>query len=183
MLFRSVCRELLARGADPNGRNGGPLRSAAGGNPQMVRMLIEKGARIDVRDNEGNTPLLVAMNSARLWPRDPAPAIESALALVAAGADVRAENAAGRTVLTVGLREWKYVREIFSMAPGSERREELSKLEKHYDNSIATIRALLATGKVDIHMRNKAGETVLAYAVREKMTRVAAYLRQAGARY
>jgi ankyrin repeat protein len=178
-----VCRELLARGADPNGRNGGPLRSAAGGNPQMVRMLIEKGARIDVRDNEGNTPLLVAMNSARLWPRDPAPAIESALALVAAGADVRAENAAGRTVLTVGLSEWRYVRELFRMRPGRERREELSKLEKHYDNSIATIRALLATGKVDIHMRNKAGETVLAYAVREKMTRVAEYLRQAGARY
>jgi hypothetical protein len=83
---------------------------------------------------------------------------------VSAGADVRAENAAGRTVLTVGLSEWQHVRGIFNMKPGSERREELSKLEKHYDNSIATIRALLATGKVDIHMRNKAGETVLAYA-------------------
>ncbi len=178
-----LCRDLLARGADPNGRNGGPLRTAAEGNPQLVRLLLEKGARIEERDTGGNTPLLVALNSARLWPHDPAPAIESALALMAAGADLRAENAAGRTVLTVGLPEWRTVQQISRMAPGSERTQQLSGIEKQYDNSIATFRALLATGKVDIHMRNKAGETVLAYAVREKMNRVAAYLRQAGARY
>ena len=56
----------------------------------MVRFLLEAGAAVDARDNDGKTPLMVAALAGHK---------EIAEILVAAGADIDAKNSFGWTPL------------------------------------------------------------------------------------
>jgi len=86
---------IINRGADVNGQDNvlgwAPLHVAARGcHPDVARLLIEKGARPDPRDAEGNTPLAVAVDSN----------CEACLKLLAdKGADINNKNASGDTPL------------------------------------------------------------------------------------
>ena len=58
---------------------------------EIIRLLVEKGADIEARDGEGNSPLRRTIS----WPKNP----EVAKLLVELGADVNAEDSHGNTVL------------------------------------------------------------------------------------
>lgn len=64
--FLGVTRQLLAGGADVNARDdvfrAAPLHTAARrGNAYLVRLLLDYGAHVDVRNQEGRTPLHLAV--------------------------------------------------------------------------------------------------------------------------
>ena len=61
-----MATELLQRGADPNKRKGSsgstPLHLAIlEKNLNLVKMLLEKGAHLETKDDYGSTPLLTAV--------------------------------------------------------------------------------------------------------------------------
>ena len=61
---KKIALALIAGGADVNQKveSDAPLRVAAGcGNVEIVEALLAKGAQVDVKDDGGHTPLLVAM--------------------------------------------------------------------------------------------------------------------------
>jgi ankyrin repeat protein len=69
---------------------------AINGNLQIAAILIKAGARIDVRDNLGNTPLIYAADHDRL---------EMAKLLMDVGAQVDAENKNGMTPLMIAAKD------------------------------------------------------------------------------
>jgi uncharacterized protein len=69
---------------------------AINGNLQIAAILIKAGARIDVRDNLGNTPLIYAADHDHL---------EMAKLLMDVGAQVDAENKNGMTPLMIAAKD------------------------------------------------------------------------------
>lgn len=93
---------LLAFGADVNqvnpAHNSVPLHAAAAGNqPEIVRLLLDHGALLDVHCSwkTAGTPLHVAVSSG---------AVESARALLDGGADPDSQTEGGQTPLMVAIR-------------------------------------------------------------------------------
>ncbi|KAA0173677.1 hypothetical protein FNF27_04827 [Cafeteria roenbergensis] len=97
-------RMLLSTGLNPNGRSGtllrAPLHSAAeAGQPEVVSVLLQSGAVVDVVDANGWTPLAVAV-LAGTTPSAASPGhMECARRLLAAGASVGATTSMRRTAL------------------------------------------------------------------------------------
>ena len=60
-----------------------------------VGFLIQKGARVDLKDNQGNTPLMVAARIGNL---------EAARLLLAKGAQLNASNSTGETPLIMAVQ-------------------------------------------------------------------------------
>jgi ankyrin repeat protein len=103
-----MAAQFLKRGADPNAATKAPGGGANGpsglggltalgmavpyGSPELVRTLLDGGARADVRDNRGLTPLMLAVASEN---QDP----EVVRMLLAAGADPAVKSEAGETAL------------------------------------------------------------------------------------
>jgi ankyrin repeat protein len=76
--------------------------------PVMTEALVKRGANVNIRDSEGETPLLMAV-------RYSSAAVVTAL--INAGADVNAKNKKGQTVLTIAemSRENMWQRDIVMM--------------------------------------------------------------------
>ena len=71
------------------------------GNPALP-LLLEKGAEVDARDDEGNTALLYgARFFVRAWPR------RNGWALLGNGADVNAANRKGDTALILAATQFE----------------------------------------------------------------------------
>jgi len=107
--FTPLALLLIERGADVNiqtGDTGGGQRqvsalmeAAREGLPEVVSALLAKGARVDWRNEQGNTALLEAADSTRTNPNP-----EVARLLLAAGGDVNGRNADQRTALMLAAR-------------------------------------------------------------------------------
>ncbi|MBD3398136.1 hypothetical protein GF413_03640 [Candidatus Micrarchaeota archaeon] len=96
----AVVKELLAEGADVNGRNLLQQRAlpcaAANGNIEVVRLLLEKGAYIEATDQDCLTPLMNACERGHL---------EIVRLLLDKGADINAQTKAGSTALRKAVNE------------------------------------------------------------------------------
>jgi uncharacterized protein len=94
-------RTLISSGnnvnqAEEDSQRTGLHNSAINGNLQIAAILIKAGARIDVRDNLGNTPLIYAADHDHL---------EMAKLLMDVGAQVDAENKNGMTPLMIAAKD------------------------------------------------------------------------------
>jgi len=92
---------LLAWGADPNTRDGhgvSPLSTAIGNRDiEIIKMLLNRGARVNDQDQAGRTPLMgAAMQYGSL---------EVVHLLLEAGAEVNARDSKGTTALMWAVRE------------------------------------------------------------------------------
>jgi uncharacterized protein len=91
-----IVKLLLEAGADPNnlGNGGSPpiVDAAASGDAVSVAYLLDHGAKIDARNEKGDSALIIA-----LWNTHP----EVANLLVARGADVRKPRGDGVTILSL----------------------------------------------------------------------------------
>ena len=88
-----VAQYFLDMGVDVNAV--GPaqrtaLESAAFCSPEFIKMMIDKGAKVNAKSNDGSTPLMAAARSGRL---------ETVRLLLDKGADVNAANRQGQTAL------------------------------------------------------------------------------------
>jgi ankyrin repeat protein len=83
---------LLAHGADPNLPDGSGMTPAFEATAGVLRMLVKAGARVNVRDSRGFTPLHLQARYGE------ASAVE---VLLQNGADVNARDARGRTPIEV----------------------------------------------------------------------------------
>ena len=93
LYFKNRHHLLLDAGADPNAANdfaATPLMWCTG-DAVKVRLLLSKGARVNVRSKLGRTPLLVAAAYDG--------ATEAARLLIEKGADVNARDESGMSVL------------------------------------------------------------------------------------
>ena len=114
-------RFLLEHGADAKAKTGSgytALHAASfEGNPATAKLLLDAGAPVNVADERGLTPLMMAANS-RTKNR------EVVRMLLDRGADTEAKDGSGRTAA-----EWAAIgarREVMSMLPGSEPADVLS---------------------------------------------------------
>ncbi|MEJ2719372.1 MAG: ankyrin repeat domain-containing protein, partial [Deltaproteobacteria bacterium] len=89
---RDVVKLLLKRGACIGCGNVPLIWSARGGNPQVVRLLLDSGAPVDQRDSRGYTALTWA--SAMGW-------AATADLLLERGADIDARSESGQTALHI----------------------------------------------------------------------------------
>ncbi|GKT64812.1 ankyrin repeat protein [Colletotrichum tofieldiae] len=92
---------LITAGADPNrisSEGSTPLHACifAHDRPDIVEELVLRGADIDIRDGDGNTPLLASINEGRR---------KCALYLITLGADVTLTNTVGYSVLHAAATE------------------------------------------------------------------------------
>lgn len=104
-------------------------------NTDIARLLLSKGANIDVKNASGNTPLLMAVNSGKL------PMIRF---LIESGANLDIRNKQGETALLRALR--------------SEGGDSTSELD---------ISELLVAAGANVTIADKKGETPLMHAVKE----------------
>eukprot|EP00884_Botryococcus_braunii_P011738 jgi/Botrbrau1/20565/Bobra.145_2s0112.1 len=117
-----LLRLLLKAGADVNARDKNtastPLhRACSAGQAQAVRLLVEEGhAKVDALDKRRQTPLMVAVDCGQRAP---------ALILVAAGANVEAEDEMGETPLSAAAKHTGLRETIVSLAKNEVELDEL----------------------------------------------------------
>ena len=177
---------LLGQGANPNARQpkkeGGftaLMLAGIGGNPDIVRALLDKGAAVNAKDEFGGTALLHSLGKGKGH-------VEVVRLLLEKGADPEAAPedvasplagaaAAGDTEIVLLLLEHK-------ADPNSEDEEQGTPLlyaaEAGY---VDIVRALLAKG-ADVTHQNADGKTALMLAQEKKHPEVVAVLRAAGAK-
>ena len=110
-----VIERYVADGADidakePAGGSSPLIVAAVYGQADTVRLLLDKGASLDVRNNDGATPLHVAAFFAHP---------DAVVALLEQGADTTATNGFGQTPLQTIEAEWSAdIAGVYSMIAG-----------------------------------------------------------------
>lgn len=92
-------RRYLKSGIDINqpipGEQGYPMHFAVNSSVEMIQLLIEHGADVNVKDEKGKTPLHITAVT---------PSVEKMQLLIEHGADVNAVDANGKTPLDYALQ-------------------------------------------------------------------------------
>jgi len=138
----AIVKLLLERGADVHvADDAAVLRAARRGDPEILRMLLAKGALVNVRDTdrEGDTVLMASASGA---------SVEKVGMLLAAGADLKATNNDGETALMKAVRLEHFVKP---------------------EQRIPIIELLIKKG-ADVNGRDKNGTTPLLHSVTQYMS-------------
>ena len=174
---------LLDRGADPNeaGNFNRPVlhRAATRGNPEMVQLLIDRGARVGATDGEGNTALDDALRYSR--GRGTAAVVDL---LLQRGAD---RDKVGPDFWSRTATQWlriepvKRVREWLQRVPGMDQQVPDRFLEAATSNPDPAVAALLLDRGADPNAKGINGHTALHWAAAREDLDVAQVLIDRGA--
>lgn len=177
-------RALLAAGAPANGTEGAdgigrrPLLDAvSAGDREVARLLLERGAHVDVKGPEGRTPLGIAALRGH---------VHMVRLLLQAGADIDARGDNGNTPLldAVQLDRLGVVRVLLAFQPDLRRpnREGLPAVAlAAREGHTATLAALLDHG-ADMDIVDRSGHPALFWAVARKQRATVALLVERGAK-
>lgn len=137
-----IAKLLIARGADVHANNEAAVFAAAKhADPEVLRLLLAKGARVDGRDkeNDNNTVLMEAASGTSVWKVE---------MLLAAGVDIKATNDEGQTALMMAASLDHRVRPA---------------------DRLPMLDLLLKRGS-EINAKDKSGKTALLYSVTQYMS-------------
>lgn len=149
----------------------------------IVELLLEAGADPRIRDERGETPLMLAARVNPRWSTDPTPVI---VALVRAGADPNAANAVGQTALVAPEADAvKVVRALIEAGADVNHRDAEGRTPLIHFASIAygqlgMITALIDAG-ADVEMRDAQGRSAIDVADEQGAKKVVKRLQAAGA--
>lgn len=149
--------------------------AAENGNVEAINVLLEAGADVNARNEDGGTPLHSAAA------RGHAKAVKR---LLKEGADVNAKNKSGVTPLHVGARKYPYLAMVLLEAGADvHAKDEAGGTPLHhaaYFGRVKIARVLLKAG-ADVHAKDEAGRTALHWAALGGHADVAGALLKAGA--
>jgi len=157
-----LVKELLKKGADVNARmpdapeTGTALNCAASyGHVEIVRALIHKGARLEEKDGQENTPLISAAQ---------VPSLEIVQLLLEKGANPNAKNEDGNTALILAGTNKDVVELLIKYgadldAKNNEGLTALMTVATTYDG--AEIARVLIDNGADLDAKNEQGQTAL----------------------
>src|SRR5688500_12035399 len=159
------------------------------GNPQLVQLLLDRGARVNVQHRSGNTPLIMSADPSFMEmnakPGGPPPILSSEVMslLLAKGADPNAVGQYGRTALMAASSVAK-VKLLLARGAQVNVRDEsgataLTSAVERAD--VEVVDALLKAGAEGLNAQNEDGETLLMRAVRSGKTDLARLLLANGA--
>lgn len=160
----AVVKELLAGGANVNIKDKevdttALMQSVGNGNHEMVKVLLNAGARVDLKSNDGRTALMNL--SEKTSP-------EIIWSLISAGAKVNRKDERGDTplIIAAAVENAPAVQALLDAgakvnAKNKEGRTPL--MAAAYEDRLENVRALLLAG-ADVHRKNENGETALSMA-------------------
>jgi ankyrin repeat protein len=120
---------------------------ATGKRAEVVKMLVEAGANINLKGKEGHTALMCAAMAGYA---------DSTQALIEAGADLDAKDDNGNTamMLAEGDRHPKIVRLLKQAGASEEGMNEITLIRAAYDGNVEHVRALIQAGADVNHRMN-----------------------------
>ena len=154
--YRGMAEMLIAAGAPVNGTASVPIVAAAKGyRPDMVKLLVEKGAKVNATDKNGDTALTAyACRSRR-------ESVELVTFLIERGADVNAQNNRGVRALHRATKDPEIVRMLLEKGatPNVKNADGKTPLHRAVLNPEST-QMLLEKG-ADVNAADKYGKTPL----------------------
>jgi uncharacterized protein len=159
------------------------------GNPQMVQLLLDNGARLNVKHRSGNTPLIMSADlsfvemNAKAGDPPPVSSAEVMSLLLARGADANAVGQYGRTALMEASSVAKVNLLLARGAQVNVKDESgATALTRAVDRAdVEVVEAFLKAGADGLNTQNEDGETLLMRAVRAGKTDLARLLLASGA--
>jgi ankyrin repeat protein len=156
------CYEVDVNIKDDLGRT--PLHYAASSdNLSVVSLLIESGAELDAQDNDGQTPLYMALTEGYYY--------ETVWTLLDNGASVELENANGETALHLAVRNdyWENLVEVLvekevNIDAKNNQGETPLLVAIKWKNLVSILEYLIDNG-ADVMDRTDQGETALSLAI------------------
>lgn len=151
-----VALSVLPASAEANAQGRQLLEAAARGDAAAVRRLLSAGAAVDIRNNNGETPLLLAVAENRL---------DAAVALIDAGADInlQARNLDSPWLLAGARGRTEMLRRMIPRGPDFTLRNRYGGSALipacHYGH-VDTVKLLLTT-RIDVDQINHLGWTCL----------------------
>jgi len=165
---------LVKKGADPNTRDSlgrTPLFDALQGGADMVKLLLSSGAGVNLRDSTGSTVIHWAATTANRGVAD---------LLLAAGADLFAENASGATPVVLALKGSQENWKVFFSSKNVNNQNNQGQSALHLavigGVGVPAVQFLVGLG-ADLQIRNKDGKTAAEMAAGAGRTDLAAILK------
>jgi ankyrin repeat protein len=152
--------------------------------PRVIRALVEKGAHVNDRAGDGRTPLLYSIDELMNYHiNERNKSLETVRALVAAGAELNAQDVAGKTALhrTVARESWDLTKFLLNSGAEVNLGDKDGLTALHYavkSHMKANVEMLVMHG-ADVNAKNKNGNTPLHFSLHNSS--VAELLMKSGA--